>query len=71
PYKDNKNHGGRPPLLSWAQMLHLYKIITAGNPLQYQFEFALLTIEIVRQLILRESGVRLSGVLKFVHAAVR
>jgi transposase len=43
-------------------MLHLYKIITAGNPLQYQFEFALRAIEIVRQLILREFGVRLSGV---------
>jgi hypothetical protein len=43
-------------------MFHLYKIITAGNPLQYQFEFALRAIEIVRQLILREFGLRLSGV---------
>jgi transposase len=60
--KDNKNHGGRPPVLSWVQMFHLYKIITGENPLQYQFEFALWTIEIVRQLILREFGVRLSGV---------
>jgi transposase len=60
--KDNKNHGGRPPILSWVQMFHLYKIITNENPLQYQFEFALWTIEIVRQLILREFGVRLSGV---------
>jgi transposase len=32
--KDNKNHGGRPPILSWVQMFHLYKIITGENPLQ-------------------------------------
>jgi hypothetical protein len=43
-------------------MFHLYKITTNENPLQYQFEFALWTIEIVRRLILRELGVRLSGV---------
>jgi transposase len=60
--KDNKNHGGRPPILSWVQMFQLYKIITCGNPLQYQFEFALWTIEIVRQVIAREFGVKLSGV---------
>jgi transposase len=60
--KDNKNHGGRPPILSWVQMFHLYKIITGENPLQYKFEFALWTIEIVRQLIAREFGVKLSGV---------
>jgi transposase len=60
--KDNKNHGGRPPFLSWVQMLQLYRMITAGNPLQYKFEFALWTTEIVRQLIAREFGVKLSGV---------
>jgi transposase len=60
--KDNKNHGGRPPVLSWVQMLQLYRIITAGNPLQYKFEFALWTTEIVRQLIVREFGIKLSGV---------
>jgi transposase len=60
--KNTKNHGGRPPVLSWVQLFHLYKIITAENPLQYKVEFALWTIEIVRQLILREFGLRLSGV---------
>jgi hypothetical protein len=25
-----------PPILSWVQMFHLYKIITGENPLQYQ-----------------------------------
>jgi transposase len=60
--KDNKNHGGRPPLLSWEQMFQLYKIVSSENPLQYKFEFALWTIEIVRQLIAREFGVTLSGV---------
>jgi transposase len=60
--KDNKNHGGRPPILSWVQIRHLYQIITGENPLQYKFEFALWTVEIVRQLILREFGVKLSGV---------
>jgi transposase len=34
--KDNKNHGGRPPILSWIRMFHLYKIITGEHPLQYQ-----------------------------------
>jgi hypothetical protein len=36
-------------------------VITGENPLQYQFEFALWTIEIVRQLIVRKFGVKLSG----------
>jgi transposase len=59
--KDNKNHGGRPPILTWAQMFQLYKITTGENPLQYKFEFALWTAEIVRQLTTKEFGVKLSG----------
>jgi transposase len=60
--KDNKNHGGRPPIFSWEQMFQLYKIVSGENPLQYKFEFARWTIEIVRQLIAGEFGVKLSGV---------
>jgi transposase len=33
--KDNKNHGGRPPILSRVQMFHLYKILI------FPFEYTL------------------------------
>jgi transposase len=58
--KDNPNHGGRPPLLSWVQMFHLYKIIRDETPRQYRFPFALWTIDMIREVISREFGVKLS-----------
>ncbi|MDQ3762850.1 MAG: IS630 family transposase [Actinomycetota bacterium] len=53
---------GRPPKLSGAQLRKLYTLIVGFNPRQLQFEFALWTREIVRELIRREFGVALSAV---------
>jgi transposase len=60
--KDNPNHGGRPPILTWVQMFHLYKIIATTPPEQYQCEFALWTVEMVREVIRREFKVKMSPV---------
>jgi transposase len=59
--KDNPNHGGRPPLLTWADMFHLYKIIVEKEPQQYKFEFALWTIEMVKEVIRIEFNVKMSS----------
>jgi transposase len=53
---------GRPPKLSGAQLRKLYTLIVGANPRQLQFEFALWTREIVRELIRREFGVALCAV---------
>lgn len=53
---------GRPPKLSGAQLRKLYALIVGANPRQLQFEFALWTRDIVRELIRREFGVALSAV---------
>lgn len=54
------NRSGRPgkvpgPVLRW-----LYRAITLGSPLQYQFEFCLWTLPIIRQMLRREQGIELS-----------
>jgi transposase len=59
--KDNQNHGGRPPILTWVQMFQLYKIIRDKDPGQYKFPFALWTIEMIREVIRVEFGVKMSG----------
>jgi len=51
---------GRPRKLSGEVMRWLYRAITLGNPLQYQFEFCLWTLGIVRQMLRREHGIELS-----------
>ncbi len=53
---------GRPPKLSGTQLRKLYALIAGANPRQLQFEFALWTRDIVRELIHREFGVSLSAV---------
>lgn len=53
---------GRPPRLDGNQLRWLYRAITTRNPLQYQFEFALWTRAMVRELIRERFGVRLSDV---------
>lgn len=53
---------GRPPKLSGGQLRKLYTLIVGANPQQLQFEFALWTREIVREVIRREFGVALSAV---------
>jgi len=53
---------GRPPKLSGEQMRRLYTLITGADPRQLEFEFALWTREMVRELIRREFRVSLSAV---------
>ena len=53
---------GRRPKLSGQQLQQLFDIITTKNPAQLQFEFALWTRAMVRQLIRDRFGVRLSEI---------
>ena len=53
---------GLPPKLGGAQLSRLYALIAGQDPRQMQFEFALWTREMVRQVIRREFGVSLSVV---------
>src|SRR5438105_7592089 len=53
---------GRPPKLNGQQLSRLYALIAGRDPRQMQFEFALWTREMVREVIRREFGVRLSVV---------
>jgi transposase len=53
---------GRPPRLGGAQLARLYALIVGNDPRQMQFEFALWTRDMVREVIRREFGVRLSVV---------
>jgi transposase len=53
---------GRPPRLSALQMRALWGLIVGGDPRQMQFDFALWTRAMVRELIRREFGVGLSEV---------
>ena len=48
---------GRPPKLSGAQIARLYELVVGSDPRQLQFEFALWTRDMVRELIRREFGV--------------
>lgn len=53
---------GRPPRLSGAHLSRLYALIVGSDPRQMSFDFALWTREMVREVIRREFGVRLSVV---------
>lgn len=53
---------GRKPKLDGSQLKKLYRWITRDDPRQLEFEFALWTREMVRELIRREFGIRLSAV---------
>lgn len=53
---------GRQPKLSTAQMSRLYGLIVGSDPRQMSFDYALWTREMVREVIRRELGVRLSVV---------
>lgn len=53
---------GRPPQLSAAQLRRLYTLVVGSDPRQLQFDLALWTRDIVRQLIRREFDVALSAV---------
>ncbi|MYW98003.1 IS630 family transposase [Amycolatopsis rubida] len=53
---------GRPPRLSATQISRLYGLVAGVDPRQLSFEFALWTREMVREVIFREFGARLSAV---------
>src|SRR5919106_1967724 len=53
---------GRPPKLSGAQLQRIYTLVVGNDPRQLRFAFALWTRVMVRELIRREFGVRLSEV---------
>lgn len=51
---------GRPKKLSGSQLRWIYKTVTSKNPLQLKFPFALWTRGMIRTLIYRRFGVKLS-----------
>lgn len=51
---------GRPLKISATQMKWLYETITLKNPLQYRFEFALWTRDMIQVLLRERFGLRLS-----------
>ena len=51
---------GRPPKLSAAQKRQVFRWINGKNPLQYGFDFGLWTRAIVRDLIFKKFGIKLS-----------
>lgn len=53
---------GRPPRLQPLQMRRLWALLVGSDPRQLQFDFALWTRDMVRELIRREFGAGLSVV---------
>jgi len=51
---------GRPPKLNGGMLRWLYTTVTQKNPLQFRFQFALWTREMVAELIERKYGIRLA-----------
>jgi transposase len=52
---------GRPPKLDDKKLKWIYRTVTQRNPLQFRFEFALWTREMVVQLIKEKYGIRLAA----------
>ena len=55
-----RKRGGKRRRLDGKAMNWLYQTITMKNPMQMKFEFALWTCEMVRRMIARKFGVKLS-----------
>jgi transposase len=55
-----KKLDGRPPILSGEQLMKLFSVIANETPEQYKFPFALWTVAIVRDVIKRLFGVKMS-----------
>lgn len=51
---------GRPLRISGSQMKWVYAAVTQNNPLQYRFEFALWTRDMIQVLLREQFGLRLS-----------
>jgi transposase len=56
----SRKASGRPKRLSGSQLKWIYKAVTSKNPMQLQFSFALWTRAMIRTLIQRKYGVKLS-----------
>ena len=52
---------GRPPKLDDKKLKWIYNTVTQKNPLQFRFQFALWTREMVVQLIKEKYGIRLAA----------
>jgi len=52
---------GRPPKLDDKKLKWIYNTVTQKNPLQFQFQFALWTREMVAELIEEKYGIRLAA----------
>lgn len=52
---------GRPAKLTAGQMRRVYELVVGSDPRQLQFDFALWTRQMVRELIAREFGVAMSA----------
>lgn len=57
---NEKSKQGRPKKISGEDMRWLYDAITQGNPLNYQFEFCLWSLPVIRGLLKQERQVTLS-----------
>ena len=57
---DARKRGGRPRKLTGKHMRWIYKTVTGKNPLQLNFPFALWTLDMVKQIIRKHLGVKLS-----------
>lgn len=58
----SKPLSGRPLTLNGRQLRWVYKTVTGKNPLQLEFSYALWTREMVRELIEKKYGIKLSVV---------
>jgi transposase len=52
---------GRPPKLDDKKLKWIYNTVTQKNPLQFQFQFALWTREMVAELVKEKYGIRLAA----------
>ena len=57
---EEKARSGRPRKLSGEDMRWVYESVTMGNPQNFQFDFCLWTLNIIRSLLEKERGVKLS-----------